>query len=129
MGSSENASTVFKVRTLSVANSSPSSAEVGAASRLRSTHKGVGKTASVVELPRRQGVTATMTSTTVTTEVVPPAGSKLSMIQRLMGKKKGPLPAVPDMSQPVVWNNVKLVVVGQENVGKTHLCRQMENVK
>jgi GTPase SAR1 family protein len=55
---------------------------------------------------------------------------KLSMMKRLIGKKKGPQPPLPDSPNcSVLWNSVKLVVVGQENVGKTHLCRQMENSK
>jgi hypothetical protein len=127
---SENVMTKNRAFSVSPVNATSSgSAEIGSASRLRSMSKAVGKTTSAAELPRR-GVTVTMTSTTVTTEVVPPSAPKLSMIQRLMGKKKGPQPPLPsDASQPVIWNYVKLVVVGQENVGKTHLCRQMENMK
>ncbi len=86
----------------------------------------------------RPNVSVTMT---VTTTVVS-ASPKVSIMQRLIGKKKSPPASVSDSptamkrsverkvaEAPVMWNNVKLVVVGQENVGKTHLCRQLENAK
>ncbi len=130
-----------KIRTTSMATVPSNNSSLGnslenagpiPAMRMRSLSK-VSKTSSAVELPRRL-VTATMTSTVVTTEVSPPSSGspsvgRLTMIQRLIGKKKG-APALPaDAIGPVVWNTVKLVVVGQENVGKTHLCRQLENSK
>ena len=94
-----------------------------------SPRKLVGKVNSSSEL--KGSTSVTMTSTTVTTSV-----SKMGIMQRLMGKRKmssatlmegGASPVKSDT--PVLWNSVKLVVVGQENVGKTHLCRQMENSK
>lgn len=58
------------------------------------------------------------------------------LMQRLIRKKDSSKNIVDDKPSaaegkeaPVMWSNVKLVVVGQENVGKTHLCRHLENSK
>ena len=70
-----------------------------------------------------------------------PSSNKLGLMQRLMsirtpkgsvasGAVSAPIGSGNGSPHvPVMFNSVKLVVVGQENVGKTHLCKQMENSK
>jgi serine/threonine protein kinase len=54
---------------------------------------------------------------------------RFATFSRLKIKRRDTSAAARPQNDIVQWNYVKLVVVGQENVGKTHLCRALENSK